>query len=143
MDKPHFMTVVIEGIFVQISNLILGMFESWSVVVIVAVLVPVVQMIFYCGLACTFLSTSASASASASASICASASASASASSSASALAPRVTNEQVIQTTPGAPSARELEMKALYFEPLYLIVLQQIFCHTVMKPQALPSTSTC
>jgi len=43
IDKPYFVSVVIEGILLQISNLIKGMFESQSLVVVV-VFVRVVQI---------------------------------------------------------------------------------------------------
>jgi len=43
IDKPYFVTVVIEGILLQTSNLIKGMFESQSFVVVV-VFVLVVQI---------------------------------------------------------------------------------------------------
>ena len=44
MDKPCFVTVVIEGILLQISDLIKGMFESQSMVVVVVVLAVQIMM---------------------------------------------------------------------------------------------------
>jgi len=44
IDKPYFVKVVIEGILLQISNLIKGVFESQSLVVVV-VFVLVVQIL--------------------------------------------------------------------------------------------------